>query len=328
MAPIIEHADIRRSLMTMKALTQAARAICLVTGGETDVARRAKDAGRAAAAAAPRGAAHPDRQGLLHRHRLRGGLHRRAGARRHGLHRGDRRGAALSRRPHPADLRGHQRHPGHRPRRRASCRWRAARWSRATSPSWRRRPRRCAPPTGPSSGAWASGSREAVAALAEATRWMGGALRKSPDAALAGAAPYLRLFGLAAGGIYLAKGALASARNGAGGGQGDGQGDGGAMARATARPIAHPCLPASLPRRWPRPRRGSRTRSSMAPPPLAARPRRALTRTTRAKPAGEGSLWRRAPGPLPLPPWPSKARHRGGGAHRSRPGRSTLCCPG
>ena len=31
MGPIIEHADIRRSLMTMRALTQAARAICLVT---------------------------------------------------------------------------------------------------------------------------------------------------------------------------------------------------------------------------------------------------------------------------------------------------------
>ena len=44
---------------------------------------------------------------------------------------------------------------------------------------------------------------------------MGGALRKNPEAALAGAAPYLRLFGLAAGGIYLAKGALAAARDGA-----------------------------------------------------------------------------------------------------------------
>ncbi len=51
MAPIIEHPDIRRSLMTMKALTQAARAICLVTARETDIARRAKDpAARAAAA--------------------------------------------------------------------------------------------------------------------------------------------------------------------------------------------------------------------------------------------------------------------------------------
>jgi hypothetical protein len=55
-------------------------------------------------------------------------------------------------------------------------------------------------------------------ALAEATRWMGGALQKNPDAALAGAAPYLRLFGLGAGGIYLARGALAAARDGASGG--------------------------------------------------------------------------------------------------------------
>ena len=102
--------------MTMKALTQAARAICLVTAKETDVSRRAKDPAERAAAAQPRGAADAGRQGLLHRHRLRGGLHRRAGARRHGLHRGDRRGADLSRRAHPADLRGHQRHPGHRPR--------------------------------------------------------------------------------------------------------------------------------------------------------------------------------------------------------------------
>ena len=51
MGPIIEHADIRRTLMTMKALTQAARAICLVTAKETDVARRAKDPAQRAAAA-------------------------------------------------------------------------------------------------------------------------------------------------------------------------------------------------------------------------------------------------------------------------------------
>src|SRR6185295_17557602 len=51
MAPIVEHADIRRSLMTMKALTQAARAICLVTAKETDVARRSKNPAEQAAAA-------------------------------------------------------------------------------------------------------------------------------------------------------------------------------------------------------------------------------------------------------------------------------------
>src|SRR5690606_9277348 len=55
---------------------------------------------------------------------------------------------------------------------------------------------------------------EAVNALADASRWMGEALRRNPEAALAGATPYLRLFGLAAGGIYLARGALACLREG------------------------------------------------------------------------------------------------------------------
>ena len=43
---------------------------------------------------------------------------------------------------------------------------------------------------------------------------MGVNLQKNPEAAMAGATPYLRLFGLALGGIYLARGALAAARNG------------------------------------------------------------------------------------------------------------------
>ncbi len=47
-------------------------------------------------------------------------------------------------------------------------------------------------------------------AFAEATGWMAEALEHSPNLALAGATPYLRLFGLAAGGHYLAKGALAA----------------------------------------------------------------------------------------------------------------------
>jgi alkylation response protein AidB-like acyl-CoA dehydrogenase len=47
-----------------------------------------------------------------------------------------------------------------------------------------------------------------VVAFAEATAWMADAVEHSPNLALAGATPYLRLFGLAAGGHYLAKGAL------------------------------------------------------------------------------------------------------------------------
>jgi hypothetical protein len=55
---------------------------------------------------------------------------------------------------------------------------------------------------------------DALAALAEASRWLGQALRSNPEAAQAGATPYLRLFGLAAGGVYLAREALAAARDG------------------------------------------------------------------------------------------------------------------
>ena len=43
MSPIIEHADIRRMLLTMKSLTQAARMICYATAKELDIGRRAKD---------------------------------------------------------------------------------------------------------------------------------------------------------------------------------------------------------------------------------------------------------------------------------------------
>ncbi len=53
-----------------------------------------------------------------------------------------------------------------------------------------------------------------VVALTEATTWMADAIENSPNLALAGATPYLRLFGLAAGGHYLAKGALLGLEHG------------------------------------------------------------------------------------------------------------------
>ncbi len=60
----------------------------------------------------------------------------------------------------------------------------------------------------------ATGARlgEAVDSLDRATQWMLGRLEKSPDDALAGATPYLRLFGEAAGGCLLAEEALAASR--------------------------------------------------------------------------------------------------------------------
>jgi acyl-CoA dehydrogenase len=52
--------------------------------------------------------------------------------------------------------------------------------------------------------------REAVDCLERATEWMLKTIGPSPAEALAGATPYLRLFGLAAGGAYLAEAALAA----------------------------------------------------------------------------------------------------------------------
>ena len=50
--------------------------------------------------------------------------------------------------------------------------------------------------------------------MTSASQWLGEQLKSNPDAALAGATPYLRLFGLAAGGAYLARNALHLARGG------------------------------------------------------------------------------------------------------------------
>ena len=50
--------------------------------------------------------------------------------------------------------------------------------------------------------------------LDRATAWLLRKIEREPDTALAGATPYLRLFGLAAGGCALAKDALAALRAG------------------------------------------------------------------------------------------------------------------
>jgi hypothetical protein len=55
---------------------------------------------------------------------------------------------------------------------------------------------------------------DAVESLARATDWLLARLAKEPDVALAGASPYLRLFGLSTGGCLLAKQALAAMRLG------------------------------------------------------------------------------------------------------------------
>ncbi len=64
----------------------------------------------------------------------------------------------------------------------------------------------------PAFGATAARLADAVDSLERATAWLIGRLDTSPDAALAGATPYLRLFASAAGGCALAEDALAASR--------------------------------------------------------------------------------------------------------------------
>ena len=65
----------------------------------------------------------------------------------------------------------------------------------------------------PAFGATGMRLSEALDSFAQATDWMIGALAASPEAALAGATSYLRLFGLAMGGCLLADEALAAMRH-------------------------------------------------------------------------------------------------------------------
>jgi alkylation response protein AidB-like acyl-CoA dehydrogenase len=217
MAPIVEHPDIRRSLMTMRALTQAARAICLVTAKETDVARRAKDAAERAAAAnrvallTPVAKAFSTDIGCevasigVQVHGGMGFIEETGAAQIYRdarilpIYEGTNGIQAIDLVVRKLPLEG-------------------GKVVEAYIGELKRTADEVRASNRPEFGRMGERLSEAVMALAEATRFMGMSLQKNQDAALAGAAPYLRLFGLAAGGIYLARGALAAARNGASGG--------------------------------------------------------------------------------------------------------------
>ncbi len=179
MSPIIEHPDIRRTILTMKALTQAARAICLVTARELDISRKAKkeiDRKAAAARAAlltPIAKAFSTDIGCEVASmgvQIHGGM---------GFI--EETGAAqyLPRCAHPADLRRHQRHPGHRPRhaQAAAARWLADQGD--TSASWRPPPARSKPSNRLELGRMGQRHASTVTAFAEATAWMTEAHRSS-----------------------------------------------------------------------------------------------------------------------------------------------------
>ena len=217
MSPIIEHADIRRTIMSMRALTQAARAICLVTARELDVAHAATDAAAKSAAL--------DRAALLTPVakafstdigvevasmgvQVHGGMGfiEETGAAQHyrdarilPIYEGTNGIQAIDLVTRKLPLAGGKVAEAYL----AELAHTVAEVRASNRPEFGRMGERLG---------------EAVAALAEASRWMGKALASGrQEQALAGAQPYLRLFGLAAGGIYLARGALAVSRSGEGG---------------------------------------------------------------------------------------------------------------
>ncbi len=215
MSPIIEHADVRRNIMTMKTLTQAARAICLVTARELDISRHGLDhsqrqaAAQRAALLTPIAKAFSTDIGVEVASigvQVHGGMGfiEETGAAQHyrdarilPIYEGTNGIQAIDLLVRKLPLEGGrvvETYIGE---------------LAATAEELRTSNR-------PEFGRMGERLGEAVAALGEASRWMGKALAGNQEAALAGAQPYLRLFGLTAGGIYLARGALSAVRSGDG----------------------------------------------------------------------------------------------------------------
>jgi len=212
-APIIAHPDVRRMLLSMRALTASARAICYASAMATDRSQRMSDAAARQAAyeraslLTPIAKAFSTEVGIevtslgVQVHGGMGYIEETGAAQ---LYRDARiaaiyegtngiqaidlvtrklplsRGATVA--AHIKDLRGT-----------------VDALEASNNPAFGAAPTRLA---------------EAIDSLARATEWLLGRLEKDAEAALAGATPYLRLFGLATGGCLLARQALAAARDG------------------------------------------------------------------------------------------------------------------
>lgn len=207
-APIIAHPDIKRTLLTMRAQTQAARMICLATAREMDLAHRAQDPAVRAAAAHRAALLTPVAKGYstdigvevaslgIQVHGGMGFIEE-TGAAQHWrdsrilpIYEGTNGIQAIDLVMRKLPLEGGAVVKAH-------LRWLGdiAREAQASNR--------------PELGRLGQRLVEGVTALGQATQWMGNKLAAHQDEALAGATPYARLFGLATGAAYLAKGALA-----------------------------------------------------------------------------------------------------------------------
>jgi alkylation response protein AidB-like acyl-CoA dehydrogenase len=206
---IIEHPDVKRMLMTMRALTRAARAICYATAGAIDASRGQDDAAKAAdgraALLTPVAKAFSTDIGIevaslgVQVHGGMGFIEETGAAQ----HLRDARIAAIYEGTNgiqSLDLAMRKLPLG------------GGAVVRAYLDELRVTVQAVQAANDPAFGATGSRLAEAVECLGRATAWLLARVESEPTAALAGATPYLRLFGNTAGGCMLADEALAALR--------------------------------------------------------------------------------------------------------------------
>jgi len=212
-APIIAHTDVKRMLLTMRALTNAARSICYATAVALDRARAAPDAATRAAAGARAALLTPVAKAFSTDV---GTEVSSLGVQVHGgMGYIEEAGAAQLYR----DARIGQIYEGTNGIQAIDLVTRKLPMSdgavvRALIAELRGTIAAMQVANDPLLGATGRPLGEAIAQLERATAWLLSKLDTAPEAALAGATPYLRLFGIAAGGCMLAGDALAAQRGG------------------------------------------------------------------------------------------------------------------
>ena len=210
-SPIIAHPDVRRMLLTMRALTRAARAICYATGSAIDRAHRAPDDTARKAANARASLLTPVAKAFSTDI---GTEVASLGVQVHGgMGFIEETGAAQ----HYRDARIAQIYEGTNGIQAIDLVTRKLPLDggavvRGYLDELRRTVAAVQARNDPAFGATGARLNDAVDSLDRATTWLLGTLDKSPDAALAGATPYLRLFAAAAGGCALTEEALAGIR--------------------------------------------------------------------------------------------------------------------
>ena len=218
--PIIHHPDVRRMLMTMRAYTEGCRAMAITAAAAFDASHHHPDAEVRKQNQAFYEYMVPLVKGYSTEMSVEVASLGRAGARRHGLHRGDRRGAVPARCAHPADLRGHDRDPGQRPGRpQDGARRRPhAEGDRRADRGDRGRTREARQRRGEVDAA--SGCAAAREAFEQVVDFVAGNTKASPNAVFAGSVPYLMLAGNVVAGWQMAR-ALVVAEDQLARGEGD-----------------------------------------------------------------------------------------------------------